>query len=274
MESRKARELYAKYCNAMAYIDVLTPRGDRSIGSAFHVGDGVFVTARHVLDGNNIVEVRMTEPVGLSSSDYFKQLGIEGETASSVDAVYKDRLGFVPQWKHWMGPLVLSEGPFFAPDESVDLAVFRASNVSSSAGIVDLGYHYDDYVVDPVPWVLSDCLILGYPPIPTTSAPYLVAARAEISATIQLRHSPNMHFVLSAIPRGGFSGGLALHEDGFALGVITSALTINDRDPESGFFGVLSVEPIHELLHANALVPARQAENWERMLQRAAARRR
>jgi hypothetical protein len=39
----------------------LQSNGDQGIGSAFHVGEGVFVTARHVVEGMTIRELGITE---------------------------------------------------------------------------------------------------------------------------------------------------------------------------------------------------------------------
>lgn len=60
MNSGIAHDLYLKYCAAMAYVAVEKPDGSHGIGSAFHVGEGVFVTARHVVEGNQILEVAST----------------------------------------------------------------------------------------------------------------------------------------------------------------------------------------------------------------------
>jgi hypothetical protein len=41
----------------MARVTVETSTGDLSNGEAFHIGDGWFVTAAHVLEDNKLVEV-------------------------------------------------------------------------------------------------------------------------------------------------------------------------------------------------------------------------
>jgi hypothetical protein len=38
----------------MAYVVVVKPDGSEAIGSAFHVGEGVFVTARHIVEGRQM----------------------------------------------------------------------------------------------------------------------------------------------------------------------------------------------------------------------------
>src|SRR5687768_4097318 len=65
--------MYEKYAAGLAYVAVELPNGDQSIGSAFHVGGGVFVTARHVVEKNRILSVTTTvhrhvpDPNGLVS---------------------------------------------------------------------------------------------------------------------------------------------------------------------------------------------------------------
>src|SRR6185437_7291116 len=61
MDTGQARRLYDLFRGALGYIEVEDPDGKLGIGSCFHVGDGVFVTARHVVEGKTIREIRMTE---------------------------------------------------------------------------------------------------------------------------------------------------------------------------------------------------------------------
>ncbi len=68
----------------------------------------------------------------------------------------------------------------------------------------------------------------------------------------------HVHFVLSAMPRGGFSGGLVLAEQEYVLGVVTDSLLVNDQARELGFFTALSVEAILQCLPGTALLPSQQ----------------
>ena len=54
----------------MAYVDIRKLDGSRGIGSAFHVGDNVFVTARPVVENNEIIEIKITEPAGIPEEYY------------------------------------------------------------------------------------------------------------------------------------------------------------------------------------------------------------
>jgi hypothetical protein len=109
---------------------------------------------------------------------------------------------------------------------------------------------------------LSEALVFGYPPIPLTREAHLLAARAEVNAIITAYPNTKVQFVVSATPRGGFSGGLAFSEYDFALGVISASLTKNDEAAELGFMAVISVEAIYECLAENKLLPEVQAKGW------------
>jgi len=260
MTSQEARRLFSTYASALAYLDVENGRGDHSIGSAFHIGEGVFVTARHVLEGQRIVACRSTEPVGIRAAELYPDL--EPEKVAEWDSAISKMMGRTPLYKHYAEPLTIVEGPFFHDDARVDVAVFRVVGVHPATAVVPLGVHWDDWVYRET-WNLDDALILGYPPIPLTNEPTLVAMRAEINTLVVLRTSPSVHFILSGPPRGGFSGGVALHEGGFALGVVTSSLTADGQSIELGFLAVLSIEPIRMLLEKTGLLPTCQKRGAE-----------
>lgn len=246
----------------MAYLDVKLPDGRRSIGSAFHIGDGVFVTARHVLEGNKLLEMKITEPVAIGAKEFFGD--VTDEYVEAYNKSLRPVLGHDPLFKHYLEPLEVEKGPFYCGDARIDLAILKVVNVHPEAAVVRLGIHLDDWVYR-YPWQLSEAIIFGYPPIPMTWEPHLVPATAAVHTFTTLRNSPHVHFILSATPRGGFSGGLALHEQGFALGVITGGLVQDDQPTELGFFAVLSVEPIHELLKEHDLIPKAQRKIWDRV---------
>lgn len=261
MNSRSAQSLMRKYANALAYIEIEMDDGAKGIGSCFHVGNGVFVTARHVVEGNTIKEVKITEPVAITTKEFFGDVSNEwvNEYEETVGKTFN--FNTTPKFKHFQSSLNIKAGPFYHPDPIVDVAIFQVSSIHPETGVVSLGSHLDDWI-DRYNWQLSEAIVLGYPPIPLTSEPHLVGARAEVNATVSLYSTRYAHFILSAIPRGGFSGGLVLSEYDFALGLVTQSLVKDNRHEESGFFAVLSVEPIYECLSYHKLLPSIQKSGW------------
>ena len=153
-----------------------------------------------------------------------------------------------------MDSLEITDGPFFHKDQSADVAVFRVRKTHPKVGTIKLGIHLDDWV-PRAPWHLTDAIVLGYPPVPLVNEPVLIAARAEINAFVVPRHSRYVHFILSATPRGGFSGGVAIMESGEALGLVTSSFLENNLPEQNGFFAVLSIEAILGCLAQNGMYP-------------------
>jgi hypothetical protein len=235
----------------MAYVAV-DSNGDAGIGSAFHVGDGVFVTARHVVEGRIITEVRVTD----EHLYYRSSLYPKNEKGSYLITPDSPRICTDVQ-----GRLAVASGPFFHPDPDVDLAAFIASGIAEGAHYVPLGGHLDDWI-GIGDFVLSRAIVLGYPPVPFTTEPALIAAACEVNSVVDLRigKKSQPHFILSAIPRGGFSGGLAFSEWGFAIGVITQSLLNGGGAPETGYFTITSIEAVYECLQAHEICPQSQIE--------------
>jgi hypothetical protein len=240
----------------MAYVAVRTSAGVDSIGSAFHVGEGVFVTARHVVENVKIVQVKPTRPLRRPIREEFPDYPDEAAKK------FAEIAGQKPTWPVFQSPLTISRGPFYLPDSAIDVAAFATKGLHPATPYVPLGRHLDDWIYR-AEFVMSDAVILGYPPIPLTNDPYLIAARAEINAVIQTRYSSKVHFILSAMARGGFSGGLALSEHEFVLGLVTESLARDHAAAELGFMAVLSVESIYECLAAAKLLPACQKTGWD-----------
>jgi S1-C subfamily serine protease len=244
MPSLSPRELFEKYAPAVAYISVELPNGDQSIGSAFHVGDGVFVTARHVVDGNKILEIATTverllpDETGLISTNGVK------ETFRSIPPT----------------PGRVIRGPLFHPDDSVDVAVLVVEGLECP--IIPLGSHLDDWINDEA-FTLAQVVVMGYPPVPLSRKPVLITSRAEVNAIIDKYIGPHPHFIISSMARGGFSGGPCLTEWEFALGVVTESLVKGESSVETGYMSVVSIEPVFVCLSHHGLLPSGQAEGWD-----------
>lgn len=245
MDSGKAQELFRRYAPCMAYIAVTdAAEGKESIGSAFHVGDGVFVTARHVVENVKISEVRVTQAVRRPLKEVIPEYSDD-----AVQAI-KNAIGQTPTWPVFQAALHITSGPYFHSDAAIDVAVFATEGLHPDTPYLPLGRHLDDWI-DDAAFILSEVLVLGYPPIPLTRDVHLVVSRAEINAVVTTPPNSKVQFVVSAAPRGGFSGGLALSEYDFALGVVSSSLTKNHEAAELGFMAIISIEAIYECLAAH-----------------------
>jgi hypothetical protein len=102
MSYKRFRKLYETYAAGVAYVAVKTPEGDERIGTAFHIGEGVFITARHVVQGKEIVEIATTE-----------------DAVAEVEKVEGARIMRIT---HPRGKGELVKGPLYHSDENVDVA--------------------------------------------------------------------------------------------------------------------------------------------------------
>jgi hypothetical protein len=209
--------VYSKYAGAIAYVEVITPEGEVRVGSAFHVGSGQFVTARHVVENNTVTKVATT-------------VGSSGDGVSV--------------W-HKPGAGRLLESPRFHLDPTADIALLHVEGINAPTIPIAL--------FDPLgPPILEHVLILGYPPIPLSIEPTLFAATAEINAIAYSYHGSPDHgaVILSTMARGGMSGGVALIDSGRdgvgALGVVTHARVGDHKPTELGYLAVLPLAQIYD----------------------------
>lgn len=218
-EKSAFQETYIRAAGAVAFVAIIDANGDEGIGSAFHIGDGIFVTARHVIDGGTVKEIATTKSVHLS-----EEAG--GKTTPPRE-------------------LKMVDGPHFGPD-GLDVAVFRVDVGATPLPAITVSQH-TDYSLEENDLVLSDILVIGYPPIPFTTIPSQVVTLGQINAVVRVRHSPVLHFIASAMARGGFSGGVALDQSGTALALVTESLGQGDMPVETGYMSLLSIEPALDL---------------------------
>jgi hypothetical protein len=122
-----------------------------------------------------------------------------------------------------------------------------------------IGGHLDDWISDD--WmVLTEVLLMGYPPIPLAKERRLVAMRGEVNGVVDMyRGPPHPHFIISPLPRGGFSGGPVITSYGALLGVMTESLTLDGLPTELGYGAAITVEPLWGLLIDNHIYPASNA---------------
>lgn len=234
-----ARRTFADYRGAVAYIASTDADGDEGIGTAFHVGNGVFITARHV------VEERSIREIGFDDDSIIHVLNEKAAVSKSFS----------------LPGISITSGPFFHSDPKIDIACFTLSVVPASH--IPIGGHLDDWL-GRYELVLYRTLALGYPPIPLSKRPNLFASSGEVNALVDLYGgAKHPHFLISSMARGGFSGGPVMvaynedNEDGGTalLGVVTQSLVKDENSIETGYFAVLTVEPVYDCLEQNGLLP-------------------
>ena len=87
------RQLFRHYGPAVAYVEVESSDGDRGIGTAFHVGGGIYVTARHVVEGQTIIGINHVVEFPIEQwSGFEKRLDEVGTTQADVSCHARARL--------------------------------------------------------------------------------------------------------------------------------------------------------------------------------------
>jgi len=237
-----ARTQFTRYSKCVGFVESRDSNGDVGIGTCFHVGEGVFVTARHVVDGRGGLTVGF--------DDFSVALTLmRDSTRSHIERLDEIRI---------------TNEPMYHPDPSVDVACLRLDYVPEE--FIPLGGHFSDYL-GQYDLLLHRTLVMGYPPVPLSDRALLVASAGEVNAMTTLYGRQEVHFLVSSMARGGFSGGPVLvgynelnESAGTALlGLVTEALIRDGSSPETGYMAVVSVDPIYECLAANNMLPATQA---------------
>ncbi len=251
MDITQAHDLYREHAAAIAYVAVETPDEDERIGTAFHIGENVWVTARHVVEGNKILRIATTED----------------SIATYSQRMEENRGALKGEWFSPCGVYRLEGEPMLHPTEGVDVAVLKLDGPYGEFGgalygfpksqpvpVVRLGGWLDDWIGNEL--VLTSVLVMGYPPLPFGRGPLLVATRAEVNTVLDKRQERHPYFILSAMARGGYSGAPALTTfEGATLGVAVESLVENSAPTELGYFAVLTVEPIYDCLAHHDVLP-------------------
>jgi len=140
------RKLFDAFAPGVAYISVEKIDGSLGIGTCFHVGENVFVTARHVVEKVKIREIATTD-VGVKWSPRGATASYPGEKAEKI------------------------EGPYFHPDERYDLAALRVHGINAPQIPLFpcLEDPYDNRLL------LKPVIVMGFPPIPGSKGQRLCA---------------------------------------------------------------------------------------------------
>lgn len=179
--------------SAVAYVEVKTSKQDIGIGTAFHIGSGYFVTARHVIKDNEIIKVGQSD---LSLRTIIDQ---DGSTRTRTTHPEFEQLGReIQRFEH----------------PTADVAIIQLTGMLGQRGpaatllpAIELARHAD--VLTEGELLMTSVKVFGYPPIPYANnlKPALVVSPGEISAVFTNRRDNRRHFVISGLARAGFSGG-------------------------------------------------------------------
>jgi Trypsin-like peptidase domain len=227
------RKIYDLYKTCMVRIETIGPDKEIHNGAGFHVGNGIIVTAQHVVDYelNKLVAEYLRQEIKVHKihrhPDELVDLAVL-ETNFNID----DHLKNVTYQ--------FTDGT-------------KQSGTERHSTFIPIGDHLDDWIGDEL--ILSEVLLMGYPRIPLSRAPVLTAAVGHVNAIIDRYIGPHPFFIVSCMARGGFSGGPAITEYGVLLGVITSSFVANNQELELGFNGVITIEPLLSLLADHQLRP-------------------
>jgi S1-C subfamily serine protease len=235
--------VYQSYKRTVARVTVQLTNGDLSTGTAFHIGDGWLVTARHIVEGGKIQEVAGGSGKSINEGAGFSY-------ALDVQDV------IVPSEK--LVDLALIKTNFSLTHYMTKHAIANPPDGFIKVDHIAIGAHLDDWLGDE--FLLSKVLVMGFPRIPLSREPVLVGTEGEVNAVIDKYSEPHPHFIVSTTARGGFSGGPVIGENGVLVGVVTQSLIENGNAAELGFSSAISIEPLWDLLHANKIYPASNAQ--------------
>ncbi len=224
--------IYHSLKECVVRMTVTDANGDQATGAGFHIGQGYFVTARHVVEGKAKVVAEQMEGLAMINSIDVKSAYFPADPKIDL-AVLQTEIHFTDYYLQGYKSM-----------QGRTLDDFRG---------IPLGALVDDAVSDD--HILEEVLLMGFPPIPLSDRPELVVVRGEINATMLRYIGPNYYYhIISTVARGGFSGGPVVDSNGFLLGVFTESLIANGKETELGFAAVLSIEPLLTLLKDNGIV--------------------
>jgi len=226
-------DLYRKFHVCMVRITTKTDGGALQCGGAFHIGDGWLATARHVITDGALIELQQHDSMVLQHDQI-----IFASDDVDLALVHTD----------------------FDLTQYMTRTTIKGYEQDWKEDHIIIGGHLDDWISDD--WMmLTEVLLMGYPPIPLANERRLVAMRGEVNGVIDMYRGPrHPHFIISPLPRGGFSGGPVITSYGALLGVMTESLVMDELPAELGYGAAITVEPLWGLLMDNHIYPASNAD--------------
>lgn len=238
MWSHDARALVSQISSAVVYVEIQDKEEKIGIGSAFHIGEGYFATARHVIHDKKILRVGRRDT----------------SLRSHVNSSKVSYTTTYPNFEHRD-----IENIFYHPDVRVDVAIIKLAgkigNVPAQQFLPILQLAIEADRLTEGEFLMQEAVVLGYPPIPFATDAHLVVFRGEVSALIESRENKRRHFVISGMARGGFSGGpvVWVKNPNAVLGVVVESLTKNNEVAELGFIAAVSAITVLETVEHHGL---------------------
>lgn len=238
--------LYREIKNQMVVLEARDENQDITCGTAFHIGDGLLVTARHNIQNQYALKTQDDQSIS-----------IVAEFACSEE----DR--DIAVIKTDFEPKLLT-------DESQTVEDSASSEDGAPTNFVPI-FDYFAYSKLAELYFLDDVFVFGFPPIPKTTRAELVAVRAQVNAFVKTNHGRDGVFILSSTARGGFSGGPVIDRGRNLIGICIESLRRGESAVENGFTAAICLDPLLDILSENELYPAQndaQIKDWPRLKQR------
>lgn len=136
----------------------------------------------------------------------------------------------------------MKEGEIHIEDEQMNVFTIKKilrhsdKNVDLIKIITKEEFNFFPYSISNQVQLAEKVIIFGYPPIPLTSKPFLIANLGEVSAEVDNYLDKTDCIILSSITRPGNSGGPVINEYGKLVGIMVQnrytkfSLTWQDSD--------------------------------------------
>jgi len=237
VQMKSLMSLYQTYKVCVLRITTEKKEGKLSTGTGFHIGDGYIVTARHIVEWANLVEIT------------------SGELTHSFQKIIVENIYYPNDTRI---DLAVLKTNFSLEYYMTKVAIIENGKEREKEDHIQIGGHLDDMFGDEL--TLSRVILMGYPKVPFVEQAVLFATAGEVNAVIDGHNCPHPQFIISPMAKEGFFGGPVISEYGFLLGVLTESLDEGKRESELGFSAAISVEPLLVLLQQNEIYPASNGE--------------
>lgn len=164
-------------CQACAYVAVKDQGGNIGIGSSFHLGDGYYATARHV-----VFNMEIEKFCPFTSAYLLDDEICEEDRIASNTKVFDGEKAHISYNIHYRKlPEILNV--YFHQDAAIDIAIIQVGGIDRNTPSLILPPFLDD-ALGATDLLLEEVLIFGYPPILFTEEPNIVVATGQVNAVV------------------------------------------------------------------------------------------